>query len=180
MIREPRPLVVDASIAVKFVKHEQGWEDARDELRSARLRQARVIAPSVLWLELVNVLARRYRVAPENIIEAIAEVDALGLETVDLDRPMLLLTLDAVGRHGLSAYDAAYLALAEWADADLLTADARLAAAAGDRAMLVGGAPRHEIGERPAPYGTTWADWPGAAAYLRQLRARVVDAPQRT
>ena len=43
----------------------------------------------------------------------------LALETVELDRPMLLLTIDMTERFGLSAYDAMYLALAEctgWAD----------------------------------------------------------------
>ena len=89
----------------------------------------------------------------------------------DLDRPMLLLALDAVARHGLSAYDAAYLALAEAADAELLTADAALAAAAGSRAHLVGPG---RIGESGASYGvTSWADWPGAADYLADLRARL-------
>ncbi len=84
---------------------------------------------------------------------------------------MLLLALDAVVRHGLTAYDAAYLALAEAADADLLTADAALAAAAGSRARLVGPG---RIGESPAPYAAgSWTDWPGAAAYLADLRARV-------
>ena len=176
MTPEPQALVVDASIAIRFLKREPGWEDARDRLRSARLPHGRVMVPSVFWLELLNVLARRYRLAPETILQAIAELDSLELETVDLDRPMLLLALDAVARHGLTAYDAAYLALAEWADAHLLTADARLAAAAGDRGQLVGdGQPPHAIAETPKSYSTNWADWPGAAAYLRQLRARFAE-----
>jgi hypothetical protein len=88
---------------------------------------------------------------------------------------MLLLALDAMARHGLSAYDAAYLALAEAADADLLTADALLAAAAGSRALQVGAG---RIGEPPVPYTAgSWADWPGAASYLADLRARLVTAP---
>ncbi len=84
---------------------------------------------------------------------------------------MLLLALDAVARHGLSAYDATYLALAEAADAELLTADAALATAAGARARLVGPG---RIGESPGSYAAgPWTDWPGAASYLADLRARV-------
>ena len=176
MTPEPQALVVDASIAIRFLKREPGWEDARDRLRSARLPDGRLLVPSAFWLEVLNVLARRYRLTPKTILQAIAELDALELETVDLDRPMLLLALDAVARHGLTAYDAAYLALAEWADAGLLTADARVAAAAGDRAQFVGdGLPPPVMAEAPAAYAATWADWPGAAAYLRRLRTRVAE-----
>lgn len=83
----------------------------------------------------------------------------------------MLLALDAMGRHGLSAYDAAYLALAESEDGELLTFDRRLAAAAGSRAMTP--APGHAIEEAPETYGPLWATWPGAASYLRQLRVQL-------
>ena len=39
-------------------------------------------------------------------------------------------------RHGITAYDAAYVALAEALDAPLLTCDARLASAAGHHARI--------------------------------------------
>ncbi len=176
MAEQQRKLVVDASVAVAIVRHEVADASARAALRRARETNVGLLAPSLFWLEIINALGRRHRLPPSAVLEAVAELDALGLETVDLDRPMLLLALDAVARHGLTAYDAAYLALAEWADADLLTADARLAAAAGDRALLIGDdLPPRGIAEAPWSYGPTWADWPGAAAYLRRLRARVVE-----
>jgi predicted nucleic acid-binding protein len=129
--------------------------------------------PALFWLEIVNVLGRRYHAPPQAILEAVVELEAAGIETVELDRPMLLLAIDAVVRHGLTAYDAAYLALADAADARLLTADARLASAAGWRAILVG--EDRGIREQPVSYETArwpaWGAWPGAAAYLRELRA---------
>jgi predicted nucleic acid-binding protein len=176
MSPEARALVIDASIGIAVVRKEPGWKGALDALRLRRVAGSPLLVPSLFWLELVNVLSRRYRLKPAIVIEAIAELEIIGLESVELERPMLLLALDAVVRHRLSAYDAAYLALAESADAELLTADARLAAAAGRRALQVQGSDL--IRERPVEYNLqpgsgTWADWPGAANYLRQLRARI-------
>jgi predicted nucleic acid-binding protein len=174
-IAEDRPaLVVDASVAIGIVRRESVRDQALAQLGQRRRRGSRLLVPSLFWVEVLNVLGRRYLLAPPDMLEALVELEAAGLETVELDRPMLLLALDAVVRHGLTAYDAAYLALADAADAQLLTADATLAAAAGIRGILVG---RDDaVRESPGGYQPTdapaWAAWPGAAAYLRELRAR--------
>lgn len=174
MSRPPRPVVLDASAGIPLVRPETTSTEVSQALRNMRHAGRRLIVPPLFWLEVLNVLTRRHRYQPHQALEALAELDAVGLETIELDRPMLLLALDAVARHGLSAYDAAYLALAEASDADLLTGDATLAAAAGSRAHLVGAG---RIGEQPATYADgSWAAWPGAAAYLADLRARLVTA----
>ncbi len=170
------PLVVDASVGVPFVHDEPASAEVSRLVHAFRRAGRRLMVPPLFWLEVLNVLGRRYRLGPDVLLEALAELDAAGIETVEFDRPMLLLALDAVVRHGLTAYDAAYLALAEAADAELLTADASLAAAAGARARLVGPG---RMSEPPAPYSAgSWTDWPGAAAYLADLRARVA-APEK-
>lgn len=118
-------------------------------------------------------LSRRYGYPAAAVLEAIYELEELGLTTVTLDRPIILLTLDVVERHRLTAYDGLYLALAEASRAMLLTADIELAGAAGDRAILL---PKRVSGlaEDPAPYQgeATWGRWPGSAAYLPELRRR--------
>ena len=166
-------LVIDASVAIGLVRKEDTSEQGSAIVRRHQRAGGRLLAPSVLWLEVLNSLGRRHRLPAAAILEDLAELDALGLETIELDRPMLLLVLDAVARHGLTAYDAAYLVLAETMDAQLLTADAILARAAGERAILLGGAGvEREISEAPAAYRLPdWTSWPGSAAYLRQLRA---------
>jgi predicted nucleic acid-binding protein len=169
-------LVVDASAAVAMVAGEHRGRLVADVIGARRRTAAEILVPNHFWLEVVNALAIGYEASAAVIVEAIAELDATGIETVALDRPHVLLVIDAIHRHRLTAYDAAYLVLAETADADLLTLDARLAAAAGDRsARLEGG---HSIGEAEAPYEApadraTLVAWPGAAAYLRELRARL-------
>ena len=115
------PVVIDASIGVALARDEPASREAAARLSEFRSEGRRLLVPSVFWLEVMNVLGRRYRADAPELLEALVELEAVGLETVELDRPMLLLALDAVVRHGLTAYDAAYLAVADAADARLLT-----------------------------------------------------------
>ncbi|MEP7040139.1 MAG: type II toxin-antitoxin system VapC family toxin [Chloroflexota bacterium] len=165
------PIVVDASVAIAICIEEPGFEWAVRLLRE-RGADGKILVPAFFWLEILNVLITRYRQPPGLVLQSIVDLESFELTSVELDRPQVLLTLDVMGRHGLSGYDAAYLALAESADAALLTFDHRLTAAAGPRAL--GPGPAHAIEESPETYAPSWADWPGAAAYLRQLRAQVV------
>jgi predicted nucleic acid-binding protein len=162
-------LVVDASAAISVVRREPDGERVRSVLASAAAAELHV--PDHFWLEVANVLGRGSRGAVAAIAERIRVLDELGLITDAIDRPLVLLTLDAMARHGLTAYDAAYLALAIALDADLLTLDARLAMAAGERDVL--GTRGRGVSEEPAAYGldAPLATWAGFGAYLAKLRA---------
>jgi predicted nucleic acid-binding protein len=164
-------IVVDASVALKLLRDEPGHAEACARLRKAVLAGDALLVPSLFWLEVVNVLAHRYRYPPPAVVEAAYELERLGLTTTEVGRPGVLAVIDAVTRTGVTAYDAAYLALAEATDGRLLTADARLAAAAGDRAELI--APEGGIAEIPPPYAgePAWTRWKGAPAYLAELRS---------
>jgi predicted nucleic acid-binding protein len=167
-----RPLVLDASAATSLVRDDALSLEASQRLHAAKHEGRPLLAPTLLWLELMNVLTRHYRLGPDAVLEAMVELESGGVETIELDRPMLLLALDAVARFGLTAYDAAYIALADAADADLLTADAMVAAAAGDHAQLLGDKPGfREV--REAYSADNWSSWSGAASYLRELRNRL-------
>jgi predicted nucleic acid-binding protein len=171
---QARPLVMDASAALTCLQGEPGAD------RVARLvKVRRPLVPWLFWFEIVNVLGRRRRWPAARISEALYALEQLGLQTRAPDRPSLLHVVDAVEVHGLSAYDAAYFVLAELEDAELLTGDAELAAAAGPRAIPVV-APRR-LAEAAARYETYRSQrpveretWPGAAAYLQQLRRQVM------
>lgn len=79
--------------------------------------------------------------------------------------------------HGLSAYDATYLALAETLDAKLLTLDRRLVSAAGSRAVDVGPG---EMRETRATYRLEpWIQWPGAADYFEAVRRVTLEEARR-
>jgi len=162
-------LVVDASAAISIVRREPAGERVRSVLASADRVELHV--PDHFWVEIANVLGRVSGGAVDAVAERIRVLDELGLITDAIDRPLLLLALDAMARHGLTAYDAAYLALAIALDADLLTLDARLAAAAGERDVL--GTGGRGVSEVTVPYGADapLATWAGFGAYLAKLRA---------
>ncbi len=166
-------LVLDASVAIALVRHEPNREDLRDALRASARRRQRRLVPDVFWLELANVLVRRHKLTASQALEVLREVDDLGLDSLPLDRATLLVAIDFAARTGLSAYDAAYLALAEVEDARLLTLDRKLAAAAGPRAVRLSSFGPAGLAETPAPYGSEPVDWSRFGAYLARIRAEL-------
>lgn len=113
--------VLDASVVLKWFRAagERHVEAARS-LRSAfEAGQLIVLAPPLLFLEVVNVAGRRWRWAETALVELAANLDELGFEVVQPE-------LARVARWtacGLTAYDAAYLAVAEASGARLVTDD---------------------------------------------------------
>lgn len=166
-----RSVVVDASVAVAIIRDEPGGRDAADLLETCRTAARPLLVPSHFWHEVVNALVRRYRWRSQAVLEAIHALDNVGLAAIETDRAALLLALDRAERFGLTAYDAAYLALAEIVDGDLLTLDGDLRRAAGVRAIALGG---RQLPESPAAHehDVTWPDYKGASAYLAMLRAQ--------
>jgi len=127
-------IVVDASVAVKWLISERDEDAAENLLRS----EQEVVGPLLLRVEVAAAVARkaRYREIPEAEAAAAIELWAailrgdidLFAEDDDLHRALKLsLELD----HPLQ--DCIYLALAERLDAPLITADEKFAAKARSR-----------------------------------------------
>jgi predicted nucleic acid-binding protein len=174
--------VIDASVAMPYVHAEESSAAVRRWLARWVAVGSTLVAPHHFWLEIVNSLARRHRYSGTAILEAVHDLRQLPIESVELDEPAIILVIDAVERHALSAYDAQYLVLAEQLDVSLVTLDRRLAETAGSRAIdPTGLSPR--LSETPAAYGSaarvTWPDYSGAASYLASLRAQLRDAQSR-
>lgn len=167
-------LVIDASAMLAILRSETERDAVQDAVRSRRQAGARLLAPTTFWLEIINSLVRRHRWTSERVLEGLQVIDMFEVVAIEIDRPMVLLSLDLAERHGLTSYDATYLAVAIIEDADLLTLDSDLRLAAGDRAILRGGPPR--IHEEPAAYehAVTWPNYKHASAYLAKLRAEAL------
>ncbi len=168
-------IVIDASVAITFCLRQVGVDDVDRQLARWRRSSAVMRVPSLFWLEVSNVLLRGHRIPTRGVVETIHRLDEFGLETVEVDRALLILALDRAERFALTMDDAAYLALAESTDATLYTSDRALLAAAGSRGLAVSGATDHRLSEAATPYGAerrpTWPDYSGASAYLAKLRA---------
>lgn len=93
-------------------------------------------APHLMDIEVLQVLRRYVRT---NVMSAGRAQEALedysDLPITRYPHSVLLSRIWEL-RHNLTAYDAAYVALAEALDAPLVTCDRRLAAAAGHRAKI--------------------------------------------
>jgi predicted nucleic acid-binding protein len=168
-MRMVEALVLDASAALAVARQEPTAAYVMAALDERAARNGSVHVPGHFWLELANVLARRFRLPPLDIVEGVRFLDELPIFTVEMDRTLWLLTLQRGEDTGLAAYDAVYLALAETLNADLLTLDADLAAAAGPRAVAVG--PRR-LAEIRATYAARSPDrvWAEFGSYLAELR----------
>jgi predicted nucleic acid-binding protein len=168
-------VIIDASIAMTRIRRQAGWEDVNARLAAWQTGGTSLLVPSHFWLEVSNGLTRRHRHTGRHVVEAIHRLDEIGLTTVEVDRPMLLLAVDRAERFVLTTYDAAYHALAESRDAMLFSTDRALLAAAGPRGVSPTDFGDHRLSEAPVAYGverrSTWPDYSGASAYLAKLRS---------
>lgn len=128
-------VVLDASVVMKWFR-----ADGERHLRQARsLRKAFeagelvVFAPPLLRLEIVNVAGRRWRWAESALAELATALDELGFELIEPE----LVRVAHWTAHGLTAYDAAYVAVAEAGGTRLVTDDDLIVAVAGETATAL-------------------------------------------
>ena len=174
MTMADRIVVMDASVAVARLRAEEHTPQILGAFREWSRAGTRLIVPRSFWWEVVNALAVGWGYSGDQVLESVHELEVLGIESRDADRGQLLLTISAVERFRITAYDAQYLILAETLVAPMATLDRSLARAAGARALYLGpGDPGHRLSEPPAVYehDVTWPNYKGASAYLAKLRA---------
>lgn len=119
-----REAVLDASVVLKWFNragevHAEAAGALRGDFEAGELR---VIAPPLLWLEIINVAARRWRWSSSQLELLASALAELGFELVEPEP-------EAIARwagRGLTAYDAAYVAVAEETGAPVITDDAQI------------------------------------------------------
>ena len=126
-------IVVDASVLANVIADDGAdGRRARAEVR----RVGRLAAPDLVDVETVAVLRKRWlagTIADSRFAAAIGDLEQLALTrypTLPLMRRAFEL------RSNVTAYDASYVALAEFLSCELLTGDARLANAPGPKCPI--------------------------------------------
>jgi predicted nucleic acid-binding protein len=118
-----RKLVVDASVAMKWVVDEEGTPEAL-ALRSG----AKLSAPDLLLAECANILWKKVRKRDLTAEAALLAARLLELSDVELlsARPLLETATRIAIELNHPAYDCVYIALAVAHDCKFVTADERL------------------------------------------------------
>jgi predicted nucleic acid-binding protein len=113
-------LVIDASIAIKWVVEEEGTEAAL-----ALRNKAELIAPDLIIAECANILWKKVQRDELSANEALIAARLLQSANVDIlaTRTLLEMTTRLAIELGHPAYDCIYLALAIQADCRFGTAD---------------------------------------------------------
>lgn len=125
-------IVVDSAAVVDALIVAPGTEQLR-----ARMRKEDLHAPMLLDFEVVSALrglTRREEISSARAEDALTDYAALALQRWESADALRRRAFDL--RHNLSAYDAAYLALAESLECPLLTRDKRLARSSGHAVQI--------------------------------------------
>ena len=117
-------LVVDASVAVKWLFPEVDEEAAKRVLKSAR----EILAPDLIWAEVGNAALKKISRKEVSVDEAAVVMREFQNYPLQITESKTLVDTALVVAHdiGLSLYDALYLSLSYDRDCSLVTADRKL------------------------------------------------------
>lgn len=120
------PIVLDASVAIKWFFEEPG-SDKASALQTVLHRQTiKVIVPQLFFFEIANVIKTKPKSTRSELNTAIKILFELPFITNPIDVNTLTKTAFYAHKYNLSIYDAAYLALAKINQAILVSADNKM------------------------------------------------------
>src|SRR5665213_829427 len=130
-------LVIDTSVTMAWCFEDEATDATEAVLDS--LHEDEAVVPSLWQLEVANVLLVAERRKRINEAQATRFIDVLARLPIRIDTaPTDPIAILAAGRHhGLSAYDAAYLVLAERLGVQLATLDDKLATACSSAGVVL-------------------------------------------
>jgi len=127
-------MIVDANVVLRgFFPDEEGHAKAQALIRAYAQGEIELLAPTLLPYEVANAVLqaiRRDRIGLEKGWEILAAFEGLSIPTVEVSWQQ---ALELARTYDRSAYDGAYLALAEESGTKLVTGDRRLYNAVKDR-----------------------------------------------
>lgn len=124
-----RTLVLDTSVAVKWHLEEENSDEAARILDAVGSELSELLAPSTLQPEFFNTLwqqRRRGKLSVEEVGQAWMDFQAGEPATLYEPADLMPRAAEIVLESGVIVYDALFLALAEYADTVMVTADDKL------------------------------------------------------
>lgn len=122
-------IVIDASVVLKWYLSDEEHGDRALKILDAHASESLSLkAPALLEFEVANGLAiakRRARVDMDAVLKAMEGFIGLGIGLYPLS-PLFPKVLSYTDKYNISAYDAAYVALADDLKTQVVTADKRL------------------------------------------------------
>ena len=119
-------MIVDASVILAAFFPDEEQTEAQALIRDHVIGRLQLVAPNLLLYEVTNAVVqarRRGRISDEQAEDILSSFEGLGIAL----RPVTWQQMLPVAlRFDRSAYDAAYLALAEATDQPLVTGDSRM------------------------------------------------------
>jgi predicted nucleic acid-binding protein len=119
-------MIVDASIILRAFFPDEQQTQAQALIRDHVIGRVHLVAPTLLLYEVTNAVVqaiRRKRITDEDGEAILAAFDGLGIKMEAVTWEQML---PLAQRFDRSAYDAAYLALAETREETLVTGDLRM------------------------------------------------------
>lgn len=129
------PLVLDTSA---FLRAAERHAEASTWIQRIEARETETYAPDLIYAEVANALAIQTRKGFLSLEAAVVNLDVLRrltIRNISL-REVAVPALRLAEKTGLTAYDACYVAVADHAEAVLVTADRRLAQVT-ERSVLI-------------------------------------------
>jgi predicted nucleic acid-binding protein len=126
-------MIIDASVVLRAFFPDEEQAQAQALIRDHVSGRVRLAAPTLIMYEVTNAVVqaiRRGRLSDEDGEAILVAFEGLGIETEPMAWRQIL---PLAHRFDRSAYDAAYLALAEARDEPLITGDLRLYNAVRDQ-----------------------------------------------
>lgn len=121
-------VVIDASVVLKWLLNDEECVSQAVGIRDAHLiyKEMQLVAPELMIYEIANGLVmatRRERLSPVQAREGLVAILDVGIQVTSADAER---TLNLAEKHTLTAYDAAYIVVAEAEACPFWTADAVL------------------------------------------------------
>jgi predicted nucleic acid-binding protein len=126
MERTPKTIVVDASTATKWFVEETDSDKASLLKTAHETGRLQLSAPDLLVYEVTNALNYNPKMTTNDLMHGIRRLLELDLDLIPPKSELAAETARTARKHGVSAYDASYIALADIIGTNCVTADGKL------------------------------------------------------